>query len=170
MKTIHKVTFISLFLTLLTFTAQAQPKAGDWEFTLGGSGYADNDFDTGAWALNGSVGYFINDNFETSLRQGLGYTSTPERWRGNTRVAADWHFHLDRFVPFVGANIGYIYGDDFDDRWAAAPEVGVKIYVHEKTFLFALGEYQFFFQKARDIDNRLKDGQFVLSVGVGFNW
>jgi hypothetical protein len=25
----------------------AQPQAGDWEFTLGGSGISDQDFDTG---------------------------------------------------------------------------------------------------------------------------
>jgi hypothetical protein len=170
MKTTLKTVFLTTIICLVTWTAHAQPKANDWEFTLGGSGYADNEFDTGAFSLGGSIGYFYNENWEVALRQIVGFSSGGDRWRGSTKLATDWHFHLDKFVPFVGVNFGYIYGDDFDDTWAAAPEVGVKYYVHENTFLFAMGEYQFFFEKARDVDDRFKDGQFALSVGIGFNW
>lgn len=170
MKTTLKTLLITTVACLMTMTAQAQPQANDWEFTLGGSGYADNEFDSGAFTLGGSIGYFYTENWEIGLRQTLGFTSSGERWRGSSRLATDYHFLLGKFVPFIGANIGYIYGDDFDDTWAAAPEVGVKFYVHENTFIFAVGEYQFFFDKARDADDNFDDGQFALTVGVGFNW
>jgi hypothetical protein len=151
--------------------AMAQPQAGDWEFTLGGSGTADNEFETGGFVLNGSVGYFLNPNFEVGLRQGVGFagfSEASEEWSGSTRVAADWHFLLGKFVPFIGANIGIDY-NEHDNSWNLAPEVGFKYYVHEKTFLFALGEYRWFWDKISDVDNNADDGRFALTVGIGFN-
>src|SRR5688500_10637881 len=139
MKTTLKTLFLTALACFLTASAQAQPKANDWEFTLGGSGYADNEFDTGAFNLGGSVGYFYTDNWEIGVRQIIGFSSSGERWRGSTRLATDYHFHFDKFVPFIGLNFGYVYGDDFDDTWAAAPEVGLKYYVHENTFIYLMG-------------------------------
>lgn len=148
----------------------AQPEAGDWEFTLGGAGSADEEFNDGGFDVNGSFGYFYTPNLEVGVRQGIGYSSAgDDQWRGSTRLAADWHFLLDKFVPFIGANIGYIYGDEFDDTWAAAPEAGIKYYVQDKTFLFGMAEYQFFFDSVRDADDNADDGQFVFTVGIGFN-
>ncbi|MDX1950972.1 MAG: hypothetical protein SFY81_02240 [Verrucomicrobiota bacterium] len=156
-------------MSFLTASAWAQPAAGEWEVTLGGSGNSDNDFDRGAFSLDGSLGYYLTDNWEVSLRQGIGFSSQGDRWSGNTRGAVDYNFQLGNIVPYLGANIGYLYGDDFEDRFAAGPEAGVKWYVLEKTFIFTGAEYQFFFEEARDIDNQFKDGNFVFTVGIGFN-
>lgn len=160
---------IAVFSLVLAASALAQPAAGDWEITLGGGGNADNHFNTGGFNLGGSFGYFLTDNWETGIRQSVGFSSSPDRWRGSTRGAVDYNFQLGKFVPFIGANLGYVYGEDFDNTWAAAPEIGLKYFVLDKTFIFATGEYQFFFRHARDIDNRFKDGQFAITFGVGFN-
>lgn len=170
MKNIVKLAFIAA-LTCLTLTvSQAQPKAGDWEFTIGGGGQTfDADFDEGAFNVSTEVGYFLNDNFEVAVRQGLGYTSNGGDWNGRTTVAGDWHFQLGKFVPFIGANAGYLYGTG-NDVWGIGPEAGVKFYVHQQTFIFVRGDYLFTFDDADDADERFDDGSFGFTVGVGFNF
>src|SRR5688572_17756209 len=99
------ITGIVLALTLGTaLPLMAQPQAGDWEFTLGGTGDANQDFDRGGAGVNGSVGYFFTQNFELGLRQSVIYDARrdDDEWAGSTRVAADWHFLLGKFVPFIG--------------------------------------------------------------------
>ena len=44
---------------------------------------------------------------------------------GSTRVAVDYNFDMGRWVPYIGANLGYVYGD-VNDTWIAGPEGGVK--------------------------------------------
>lgn len=153
-----------------TAVSHAQPKAGDWEFTLGGAGTSDRRFDSGAFTLGGSVGYFLNDNFEVGVRQNIGFTSGADDWNGDTLIAADWHFHLGKLVPFIGAVTGYIYGDRINETWAIGPEAGVKFYVHQQTFIFVKGDYVWLFDDGDDIDDRFDDGRFAFTVGVGFNF
>lgn len=147
-------------------------KQGDWELTLGGSGSNDNDFDAGGGSVSGSLGYFLTDNFEIALRQTVSYANTGDdsAWNGSTRGAIDFHFDLGRWQPFIGVNIGYLYGDNTTDTWEAAPEGGVKYFVNDTTFIFAMAEYQFFFRDAGDADEAFDDGQFVYSLGLGFRW
>jgi hypothetical protein len=150
------------------------PEGNNWELTLNGSGFNDRDFDNGAFGGGFSVGYFFNENFELSLRQTVNYADT-EAINGSdtiasTRLAADIHFDSGRLQPFIGANFGGVYGDAIADTFAAAPEVGAKFYVKPEVFLMLLGEYQFFFKDIEDADDRFENGQFVYTVGVGFNW
>jgi hypothetical protein len=168
MKSLIKCTVVALASAGVASTF-AQPQGGDWEFTLGGSGNANNKFSTGGFGLSGSVGYFFNENFETALRQNWNYdTSGPnDQWSGATRLAADWHFLLGNFVPFVGANVGLDY-NRYDNSWGVGPELGFKYYVHERTFILAMGEYRWNFDRIRDIDNNSDNGTFVFTVGVGF--
>jgi len=152
--------------------AMAQPQSGDWEFTLGGGGSADNEFETGGAAVNGSIGYFFNPNLEVGIRQAVGFDKFSEQrdeeWSGSTRAAIDWHFTLGKFVPFIGANIGIDY-NEHDNAWNVAPELGFKYYVYEKTFLFTLAEYRWYWDKLENIDNNADSGRFVFTVGIGFN-
>ena len=148
----------------------AQPQAGDWEFTLGGGGSSDQDFDRGGFGLDFSLGYFMTQNFELALRQNVDFAEFNDdgEWAGSTRVAADWHFLLGQFVPFIGANIGMIYTED-GSAWGAGPELGFKYYVHERTFIFGMAEYQWFFDDLDDAEDNADDGAFAFTVGVGFN-
>jgi hypothetical protein len=150
--------------------AYAQPQTGDWEFTLGGSGDSNSRFSRGGFGLNGSAGYFFTPNIELGLRQGVNYDAhaANDEWAGSTRAAADWHFLLGKFVPFVGADFGLDYTEHYD-RWGIGPEAGFKYYVQPRTFIMAMGEYRWNFNRFRDVDNRLDDGHFVFTVGIGFN-
>lgn len=152
------------------------PEGNNWELTLNGSGFNDRDFDNGAFGGGFSIGYFFNEHFELGLRQSVNYSDT-EAINGSdtiasTRLAADFHFDFGRLQPFIGANFGGVYGDAIEETFAAAPEVGAKLYIKPEAFLMLLGEYQFFFEDIDDddIDSGFDDGQFVYTVGVGFNW
>ena len=165
--------FVIALLGLFPAIAQAQFEQGDWELTLSGSGGSDKDFDSTSLAVQGSLGYFFTDNIEVALRQAAGYASVDggdDLFTGSTRVAADFHFDLDRWQPFVGGNIGYVYGDGVNDTFEAAPEAGVKYFVNSTTFIFALIEYQFFFENSDEADDAFDDGQWVYSLGLGFRW
>jgi len=148
---------------------------GDKEVTLSGSGANGNDFDGVVAGANGSIGYFMTDNLELSLRQSLQYTDIGNAGggsalNGSTRVALDFHFDLEALQPFVGGNFGYVYGDAVNDTFEAAPEGGVKWFVNSTTFIFAMVEYQFFFDSADNADNAFQDGQFVYTLGIGFRF
>jgi hypothetical protein len=145
---------------------------GDKEITLSGQAANGTDLDGVIIGVNGSLGYFITDNLELGVRQSLTYTDfgVPSSLNGSTRVAADFHFDMEAWQPFVGANFGYVYGDAVSDTFEAAPEAGVKWFVNSTTFIFAMVEYQFFFDAAEDADNAFEDGQFLWSLGIGFRF
>lgn len=147
------------------------PEAGEFEFTLGGSGSNDSDFDNGSFGFNAGLGFFLLDSLEIAARQTITYSDFGESsWIGFTRLAADLHFEIGLLAPFIGVNVGYVYGDNVNETMEAAPEAGLKIYVLEKTFIYVLGEYQFFFEDSDDADDAFDDGQFVYTLGIGFNF
>ena len=145
---------------------------GDKELTLSGSASNGPDFDGVFIGANASLGYFLTDNLELSIRQSLTYTDVGvgSALNGSTRVAADFHFDLEALQPFVGGNFGYVYGDAVNDTFEAAPEAGVKYFVNSTTFIFAMVEYQFFFDTADDVSSSFSDGQFLWSLGLGFRF
>ena len=146
---------------------------GDKEITLSGTAANGSDFDGVTAGINGSLGYFMTDNLELSIRQTLTYSDVApvdSAIAGSTRVALDFHFDMEALQPFVGANFGYVYGDAVSDTFEAAPEGGVKWFVNSTTFLFAMAEYQFFFDEADDADSSFSDGQFVYTLGIGFRF
>jgi hypothetical protein len=151
--------------------SMAQFKQGDWELTLSGNGANGPDFDAVSFAVNGSVGYFFTDQFEAGLRQTIGFSDQgPSTLNGSTRVFVDYHFDMDQWQPYVGANLGYAYGDAVSDTFFAAPEGGVKYFVNDTTFVFFSVEYQFFFDEAEEADEEFSDGQFLYGLGIGFRF
>lgn len=145
---------------------------GDKEITLSGTAANGSDFDGVTGGINGSIGYFITDNLELSLRQTITYSDigVDSALNGSTRVALDFHFDLEAFQPFVGANFGYVYGDAVNDTFEAAPEAGIKYFVQDRTFIFVQAEYQIFFDSAEEADDAFEDGQFVYTLGIGFRF
>jgi outer membrane protein W len=150
------------------------PEKGDWEVQLGAGGSNDADFENGGFNVDGTLGYYVTDNLEVALRQSVSYNDTggESSWNGTTRAAVDYHFPLldNRLRPFIGANLGYVYGDTVDDTWAAGPEAGAKFYVKDETFLFGRAEYQFLFDDGDDLEDEFSDGQWIYTVGIGFNF
>lgn len=155
-------------------TGEFGPNAGDREFQLSGTGNSNNDFDAGGFGLGASLGYFLTDHFEVAVRHNMTFfdtSQTDSTFAATTRAAADFHIDFGRLQPFVGGNIGVRYGDgDIDTTGTAAPEAGLKLFALENTFVIAMMEYQFFFQDGNDTSDNFDDGQFVYTVGIGFNF
>jgi hypothetical protein len=163
----------ALALVLMPAFAQAQFNQDDWALRLSGSGSSDNDFDSTTVAVAGEIDYFLGDNFSIGLDQGITYAdlaSGGSDWSAATRVGADFYFDLDRWQPYVGAFIGYLYGDDVDEQFIAGPEVGVAYFVNSTTFIFAEVEYQFLFEDSDDADEAFEDGIWAYALGIGFTW
>lgn len=149
-------------------------RGGEREFTIGGSGASNKAFDNSFGGVNLSYGVYSNETQAWVLRQSINY-SNPNRgstqWNGSTRVAFNQHLAARGPVrPFIGINVGGVYGDAVRDTWAAGLEGGGKYYVAPRTFLYALVEYGWFFRNTRDVDDRFRAGQFNWSLGVGYNF
>ena len=152
---------------------QYGPTEGNWEFTIGGGGTSDNNFDTGDFRTDFELGYYLSEKWSVALRQGLSYVDNNNGTdlSGSTRGAIDYNFDFGRWRPFLGVNLGYVYGDNVADTFAGGPEAGVRWYAKEKTFIYARAEYQFLFEDLNDADdNDIEDGQFLYTLGVGFNF
>jgi hypothetical protein len=158
------IVFTGILICCLVSAGWAQPARGDLEFTLAGTGSSTNDFDSNSLGVDASLGTYLTDNIMLDLRQAFSYfnpVSGSSDWFASTRGAADLHFG-DDLRPFIGINVGGIYGD-LDDAFFWGPEAGLKWYALETTFIFGRAEYQIPF----DSD---KDESFVYTFGVGFNW
>ena len=149
-------------------SAFGQFKQGDWELTLNGGAVHGPDLNGVSASIGGSLGYFLSDQFEISLRETATYTDfgPGSNWTGDTRAAIDFHFDMGRLQPFIGANIGKLCGE-LNDTWEGAPEAGLKWFLNGTTFVELLVEYQFFFDKDKTFGNALSDGQFIYALGLG---
>jgi hypothetical protein len=77
---------------------------------------------------------------------------------------------LGRLFPYLGANIGYLYGDSVEEQFIAGLEGGVKYFVNDTTFITGGVEYQFLFKDTDEVDDNYDDGRFVYIVGIGFKF
>lgn len=149
------------------------PAFGDRELTLGANGVSNKDFDDSFGGLNFSLGRYLSDALLGSVRQTVNYANPNVggvAWNGSTRLAFDRHFGAGALRPFLGINAGRIYGESVRDTWAAGLEGGGKYYVKPKTFVYAMADYAWLAQHARDIDDTFDDGQVTWSAGIGFNF
>jgi len=150
------------------------PEKGDWEFTLGGSGGSNKALNNSLGGANVMLGYYVCNTLEVSVRQSANYTNGPAGggavYDGSFFAGIDQHFDFGRLRPFVGVNVGRLYGDSTNDTWAAGIEGGLKVYVKPQTFLFALANYVWTFDSSNNASDNFNDGAFLWSVGVGFNF
>jgi Outer membrane protein beta-barrel domain len=154
-------------LLALPSLALAQFEAGNYALELFGTGASNQDFDSHQVAAGGELGYFLTKEAEVGIRQGVSWSdseNTPQIWTGDTRVFGNYHFDLDRWQPYVGAFIGYIYGDQVSDFWSAGPEGGVKYFVNSTTYVDLNIAYGF------NLDEGIDDGSFFYGLGLGFRW
>jgi hypothetical protein len=154
----------------------AGPRAGEREFTLGGSGLSNKDLDSSSGGVGASLGFYLNDTLMLAVRQTVNYANPSggdSSYIGSTRVALDQHILASpsgRFRPFVGVNFGGVYGEDVTNTFAAGIEAGAKFYVQQRTFLYAMADYAWAFRNSDDATENFEDGGFQWSVGVGFNF
>jgi hypothetical protein len=167
---------IAVTLVSLCFPVWANAQGfrqGDKEFLLTGSGSSDKKFDNNVFSFSGNLGYFFTDGLEAAFRQNVDYSNlvhTGNSWAFTSRLAADYNFNFGSLVPYIGASIGYSYGDNVKDTWVAGPEGGLKVFVNDTTFVVGSIAYDFFFTKANEADSAFNDGRWVYALGVGFRW
>ena len=173
---LRKLMVVAAFALLPAMAAQAQFQAGDWELTLGANAAHGPDLNGVTFSGNGAIGYFLTKELEVGVRQSLNWSDVASgnggsAWAGDTRAFADYHFDMDRWQPYAGGFIGYVYGDGVEDAWVAGPEIGVKYFVNSTTFINLGVQYQFFFDNNSDsVGDAFSDGQFLYSLGIGFRW
>ncbi len=149
------------------------PQGGEWEMTIAGAGSSDKDAESGDFNISVDLSSYISEMWSIGLRQDVGYADVangPSTWNGGTTLFTQLHFGDTPFRPFIGAGIGYLYGDNVTDTWYGGPEAGLRYYVKPETFIFARAAYQFLFDSADDIDDQFDDGRFVYTLGVGFTF
>ncbi len=173
-----KMAGMALSVMLLGAMAQAQEggrlQKGDRTFMLSGSGSSNRDFDANVASLELALGWFIVDNVALAARQGVSYADAAgtAHWIGSSRLGLDLFLDFDRFSPFVGAGVGYIYGRTVKNQFIASPVMGVLYFVNDTTFVNLGVECQFLFRdedtvKARDVYN---GGRVVYALGMGMKW
>ncbi|MEQ8231534.1 MAG: hypothetical protein RLW61_04855 [Gammaproteobacteria bacterium] len=142
------------------------PRAGTWESTLTGSGQSDSEFDNSNFGVTGSLGYYKTKNLVFTVKQSLQLNDDNDStlFGGRTIGQAAYQWDHGRWQPYVGMNVGGIYGATVADEAVFGPEVGLKYYVNESTFMFGNISYEVPF------DECCKDGVVPYSVGVGFNF
>lgn len=168
-----KMTYIIIMLSLLLVVSDAVAyKRGDLELTLGGSGSSDNSFDNSVINFEAGLGIFLTENFEGIWRQGISFADVDDSnvWNGSTRLAFDYHFNWQPWYPYVGFNIGYLYGDTVKEQFIAGPDGGVKYFVNRTTYILCGIEYQVLFTETNEVDDNFDDGRFVYVLGIGFTF
>ena len=142
---LRKLVLVALFaMFLVPATAQAQFDEGDWDIQIAGSGSSTDDFDNTALSVGLQAGYLFNDNLEAGVRQTVSFADSDDAgsdFAGSTTGFLDYHFDMDEWQPFVGAFIGYAYGDGVEDDGVWGPEVGVKYFVNATTFVSGVVQY-----------------------------
>jgi outer membrane protein W len=157
-------------LSVFASPASAEFEEGAYELRVDGFAQNDVDFSGTNISVGGQLGYFMTDQFEVGLRQDLNYSDLiGTDLNAATAVFVNYHFGDPgaELQPFIGANIGYIYGDSVTDQFVAGPEGGIKYFFGEDWFLFGQIEYQFFFDDSDEAQDNLNDGVFNYRLGLG---
>ncbi len=163
----------TLAAAIFPVVALATPVTGDQEVTLGGSGTSDKDFDSTLLSVQGSWGQYLSEQSLWGVRQTISVRDnegSDTKFDGSTRLFYDYHFGTGNTRPFVGVSVGGVYGEQVEESFMAGPEIGIKHWVQDKTFITAMAEYQFLFESGSDARDRYDDGALFYSVGIGYNF
>lgn len=146
-------------------TAPAEPRRGLltlgalYGFNLLDEGDVDDD-ESHLAGLNLSFDYAVTDFVALSLEQAVFYHfSEDDGFAGRSAVGVNFTLGWTDVVPYIGGNIGYIYGSGFDDDFFAGPEVGLNLGP-----LNAKVAYDMPF--GRDLD----EGIILTTVGLGIRF
>lgn len=149
-----------LVLVSVEATSAAQ---GETEFTLAGGGASTYNLSDNALGLSTSLGYYVTDNIDASVRQSVFFNDAAgSDFSGSTGIGLDYNLRLGNLVPFAGVQASVAYGIGHP-AWAAGPEIGAKFYVREKTFVFGRAAYDF---RLND-RNGSKDDGLKYTIGIG---
>jgi len=168
-----------LFIPLVSFSLFSAlswadtPTQGARELSISGAGSSDKEFNDNAFAMEVSYGYYLSPATTFGVRQLASVTDSEgnnSNWNGATRFFYDYHLGQENLRPYLGINIGYLYGESVEDTFIAGPELGLKYYVLQSTFVVGQLEYQVLFEDTSDANDRFDDGAYIYSIGMGYNF
>ncbi|WP_207063034.1 hypothetical protein [Motiliproteus sp. SC1-56] len=177
-----RVTFSLCLLGTLPLAAGAQqltaygPVKGDRELSISGTGSSERNLDATSFGFTADLGWYVKDNVVIGARQSLNYADVEgesldeDFWNGATRGYYNHQFEFGSAKPFLGASLGYIYGDGVDESAFAGLEAGAKYYVLPKTYIIGRMEYQWFFERDSSADDAFKEGAWAYTLGLGYNF
>ncbi len=130
-----------------------------------------SDGTSGGLGAGGSVGYFICDPLELSLRESVLYSSFPNGTNAviNSRLALDYELGRGRLRPFIGAEAGYVIGLHSASSLEAGPEIGVRYFLKDSTFVYGAAEWERFFRQS-SFRGGIRQSEIIFSFGIGFRW
>lgn len=156
--------------TMPPYTADPGPNAGNWEATLTGTGQSDDEFNSSAFGVTGSLGRYLTENWLVTFKQGLtldeetALSGDSTLVNGRSVLQGAYQFDMAKWQPYIGMNVGYLYGASTDDEAVFGPEIGLKYFVNESTFMFGNIGYEVPF------DECCNNGTVPYSLGIGFTY
>ena len=145
---------------------QGEPRAsfnvgGYYGFNLRDEGNDDEDGTSHFAGLNLSFDYRVLDWVSVGLEQAGFYhfATEDDGFGGRSAAGVDLTIGNLAVLPYVGANIGYIYGSGIDDDWFAGPEIGI-----------ALGPLNAKLAYDMPFDRDLDEGIISATVGLGIRF
>lgn len=154
-------------------TVAAAPRQGASELQVSGGLFHAEDSDVGNLNVDLSYGWYLSPGWQLGFRQALNYVfvdDASDAWIATTTPFVNYHFRVtDIIVPYLGAFIGAAWNDR-DVTGTLGPQVGVKFFVHEQTFLNLGYRYEWFWDKFERINNESDNGNHIFNIGVGFMW
>jgi len=152
--------------TAAPYTPDPGPHKGNWEATLTGTGLSSDDFDSSNFGMTASLGYYMSENVIFTLKQGVQLDDNDDATlaAGRTILQAAYQWDRGKWQPYIGMNVGGVYGGAVDNEAVAGPEIGLKYFVNESTFVFGNIGYEV------PVDECCGDGVVPYSVGIGFDF
>lgn len=135
---------------------------------------ADADLIAAAPALEATFALAAGFALEVLARQPLEFvgpaTASESKLGLVARLALDQELSAGAFRPFVGVNVGRLYGELAREDWAAGIAAGARYFVQPRTFVRASAEYGWMFSHARGFNDRLAEGSWTWSMGLGITF
>ena len=151
----------------------AIPRDGANEVQVSAGFFSAQDSDSGNLNIDLSYGYYLTPGWQIGFRQALNSLFVEDgrdQWSATTSPFFNYHFRVsDIIFPYLGGFIGAVWNVR-DITGTLGPQVGVKFFVHEQTFLNLGYRYEWFWDKFERIDNSADNGNHIFNVGVGFMW
>jgi hypothetical protein len=161
------------WIVLWSVPAYPAPVAGDNEVEVAAGFFHSQGSETGALTADLNYGYYLTPGWEIGLRQALNYTfvdDARDAWFATTTPFLNYNFRLtDVVVPFLGAFFGAVWNDK-DVSGTLGPQVGIKFFVGDQTYLGLRYRYEWFFDSLRGAGRNADNGNHVINLGVGFVW
>ena len=177
MRTTNRYFFPAIFalilVMLVTTPAQTAPVGGDNEVEAAAGFFHAQGSDSGSFNVDLQFGRYLTPGWELGIRQALNYNFIDDgrdSWVATTTPFLVYNFHFNDYViPFLGVAAGAAYNDR-DITGTLSPNVGVKIFLSDQTYLGLRYRYEWYFNRLNRVDNNADTGNHVATIGIGFVW